>query len=221
MNAVEQANPQHDFYYFEQNCENYGWDDPLAAEGSYCATHGVAELAGNIGHFLGYYVPRKMSTPSQSEMRRMCSALRALIRHCVDQGHMTKADAKPILKRISTSSNFRAEKIQRALNQLHTDGYWNALEGANDGEYDRSIRPGFPLELHAVRADGWDFEYSSPYDSDGHEELISVPLPADLARLGKPGASFSCMGLARRGGVWSTTTKWWWRTSIRPPTSPL
>ena len=77
MNAVEQANPQHDFYYFEQNCENYGWDDPLAAEGSYCATHGVAELAGNIGHFLGYYVPRKMSTPSQSEMRRMCSALRS------------------------------------------------------------------------------------------------------------------------------------------------
>ena len=91
---------------FEQNCQSYGWEGdeeyfetgvwyPLGGS-AYCSTHGAEEIGGNISHFLGYYLPRKCCTPSQSEMKRICAALRALVKHCAAKGYLDAAETKPL-----------------------------------------------------------------------------------------------------------------------------
>ena len=83
--------------YFESNCQSYGWDTCCAScEYSenygcgFCDRLGAETLASNIRHFLGYYVPKNMGTPSPSAMKQAAATLRALVNHCVVKGYVVK-----------------------------------------------------------------------------------------------------------------------------------
>ena len=126
---------------FEHNCQSYGWrgcaggceyfetkfSDELGWS-AYCQTHGAESLGPNISNLLGDYVPRKMCTPSMSQMKKATAALRALVKHCVKEKY---CEAMPeVLKEISVSANFDANKISDSLDTLARSNYWDTLEEA-------------------------------------------------------------------------------------------
>ena len=61
---------------------------------------GGESLPGNIAHFLAYFVPRKLGTPSLQEMKACAATLKALVEHCVHKGYMDAQDSNDILDQI-------------------------------------------------------------------------------------------------------------------------
>ena len=213
---------------FEHNCQSYGWDgcgcckyfetkfsDELGSS-AYCQTHGAESLGPNISHFFGYFVPRKMCTPSMSQMKKATAALRALVKHCVKKKY---CDAMPeVLKEISVSANFDANKIRESLESLARCNYWDTLEEAatssdhddNDSgcsDYERILGTdcGMPLEISKMRQDGWelmDMDFGDASPDEDYDSTAFVRLPPEVAALGRVGAPFSCMSLGLRNGVW-------------------
>lgn len=187
---------------FEQNCQSYGWEGdeeyfetgvwyPLGGS-AYCSTHGAEEIRGNISHFLGYFLPRKCCTPSQSEMKRICAALRALVKHCAAKGYLDAAETKPLLKEISVSSNFQAEAIADGLNRLARSKYWDQFEQDDDED----------VELCRVDVCQYKEEDEDPEDPDVWERCrerkrarcyattVSDELPLEIAKVRKDGWVF-------------------------------
>lgn len=61
-------------------------------------------------------------------MKKAASALRTLVKHCVSHGY---CEAQPaLLKQISASGSFEAEKIVKSIQRLADDRFWDSLEGA-------------------------------------------------------------------------------------------
>ena len=187
---------------FEQNCQSYGWEGdeeyfetgvwyPLGGS-AYCSTHGAEEIGGNIRHFLGYFLPRKCCTPSQSEMKRICAALRALVKHCAAKGYLDAAETKPLLKEISVSSNFQAEAIADGLNGLARSKYWDQFEEDDDEE----------VELCRIDVCQYKEEGEDPEDPDVWERCrerkraqcysttVSDELPLEIEKVRKDGWVF-------------------------------
>ena len=86
--------------------------------------------------------------------------------------------------------------------------YWDGLEvrehvaseDSMSDEYDTTIGGDLPLSISKVRSNGWEL-VDDNYGSGGGAGFF-VPLPPEVAKLGLPGASFSCMHLGSRNGVW-------------------
>lgn len=218
---------------FEINCQSYSWGScdceffetarSHLGTSAFCMTHGAEQIPSSISHFLGYFVPRKMCTPSTGQMKQCAAALRALVKHCVAQGYMEKQSGKELLKEIQVSNKFKAEDISNALQQLADSGYWESLEvraGEEEGEgededeegegedYDSSefesiIDGEFRLTISKVMHDGWEMEGEAQWAGDfGGDSNAFLRLPPNIAKLGMEGASISCMNLGLRRGIW-------------------
>ena len=226
FNEVEAKNRQHAQWLgcFWSNCQQYGWagDETYSetAGETYCETHGAESLESNVGHFLGYFVPRKMGTPSAKEMEQCAATMSALVRHCVAKKYC--APQPELLDKIKISGTFDAEGCMTAIQGLADRRYWDAFETRDGGapasaadeslshyDYEESIG-GFllmPLEISEVRNDGWTFKDGyhpgSHFGSDNEgPSTCFVKLPSHVAKLGVVGASFSCMALCLRNGIW-------------------
>ena len=188
---------------------------------AFCLTHGAESLACNISSFLTYFIPRKCGNFSSAEMKRVAAALGAVVRHCAAKGYCKKQPE--LLKEIKATCSFQAEELGKALQQLADHRYWDSLEQRQAGEEDddgnledSSEDEGMEftetdghINIKAVSAhpsspNGWEL---GGYGNDGYGSAggvfsVFVSLPPEVASMGRPGASFSCMSLGLRRGVW-------------------
>jgi len=191
----------------ECNCQKYGWsgDEAYCESGdrstfgsAYLKLHGVEELCHNIGQFLSYFAPRKMSTPEFKDMKRCAATLRALVKFCISRGYLEKDDAhvKDTLKRISVSGNFDAEGVQMSLERLKDAGYWKRLraEREDDGDTDHEAYDEFDYDCEC---DSWSDHLNDNYPVEG-DEFGMADDPAECASVRKNGWVFK-KGFSRGG----------------------
>jgi hypothetical protein len=120
--------------FFIHNCEGYGWNECSCeyseATGSlYIQRHGASSLCSNILHFVTYFMPRKMCTPSKNDYTKAGAALRAVIKYCIDNGHLVKDDdTKNVLRQLSIAATFNGQKIVAHLNDLYEQQWWAQLD---------------------------------------------------------------------------------------------
>jgi len=210
----------------ERNCESYGGEYCVCNRpgernrqsgqpSEYIDLHGAKCLGHNISHFLGYYVPRKMCTPSMRDMKRCAATLDDLLKFCIKQGYVQRKDVKELRRSISVSGTFDAEGVQSALQRLHDEGYWERLRAErgppqqkdDDGYFEYLARRS-ARTCTKIRENGWEFDSEdgpgtgeSSYDSE--DQNMFVELPPDVAKLGVEGMELSCMELQDLGlGVW-------------------
>jgi hypothetical protein len=120
--------------FFIQNCQSYGWND-CSCEFSedpgsvYIVRHGASSLCDNILHFVTYFMPRKMCTPSKNDYVKAGAALRAVIKKYVDNGHLVKdKNTKHVLRQLSVAASFNGPKILDRMNDLFQQRWWRRFE---------------------------------------------------------------------------------------------
>lgn len=231
LREVLRANPKHSTWLsvFENNCQSYGWNScgceffETPSGSAYLQTHGVEALGVNMGHFFGYYLPRKCS-PSESEQKAAAAALKAVLEHCSKKGYMQEdSHFRELMQLVSSSASFKGEAIVSGLQELANAGYWNKLEAPGSGSaFVEVLAPDImPLAILEVRPDGWvmgtymaslaaacnDAEGECSFDVEIMEQPEDarkpfLPLPPRVAKLGVKGAQLSAMELRLRGGIW-------------------
>jgi hypothetical protein len=183
---------------------------------NYTTTHGVEYLENQIASFFTYFCPRQMCTPKQAEIVRYASAMRAVVMHCIKEGHFDKKDpdVKHSLKAIAVARKCQGRKIISELSLLYVTKWWDSLQYKDKGiaheyirpsilagDFDSKRSPEFPVKLEEVRDDGWLLN-TNGFDPHNIDAPVFVRLPPEVAKLGMQGMEFSCMSLGYRNGAW-------------------
>ena len=149
-----------------------------------------------------------------------------------DEVEDDEEESKTVLEELQELMGFDDDALGDALNRLAAEKFWDALEvgddrgagkkhkideegGEEEGDdisedfdYEDYLESEMNLFIKEVRPNGWLlYDMTGGYDEftgegDDADAEAFVPLPPDLAAMGRKGANFSSMLLGLRNGVW-------------------
>jgi len=136
----------------------------------------------------------------------MAAALKAVVAVYARGGWLTAQERKDLEEQLKDAASFDAEKLGNAIKRLHESGYWDTLPPV-EGMEEEDMRGGNGrVEIEEVRKDGWMMTSPHWWRGECWGPSVATPvfliLPPKVAKLGRKGASFSCMELVRKRGIW-------------------